>query len=215
VEVEWGGWGGDEAICTYAPEMFYDESGDLLPFTVSAAEMGLPSSEIWRLISYYELYNASSAKQEDPSNPSRQFLTCERMYEELRDSVLRRAVQVVEARNTDRLARERSAMLVEVQEEGLKRAEKAAKKECDAPITSAAYWRHYLKAAEEECEKAVGAVVATPSPRLVDSDPVPVPAVAEDSPEKESDARVVFEEEWRTALWHRSRNSWLAELSLR
>ena len=135
VEVEWGGWNGDEAVCTYDPDMFYDESGARLPWTVSPFEMGLEPSEIWRLIGYYEIYCASSA-QEQTSTPA-----SELMYKALRDTVLKRAVAALEQR--------------EVAAAAVAAAEKArpAKK-----TTSAAYWIDYFKKAEAEKEEALAAV---------------------------------------------------------
>jgi hypothetical protein len=136
VEVEWGGWCGDEAVCTYEPDMFYDESGTLLPDTVSPFEMGLEPAEIWRLINYYKLYCESSAQEESAGKSSSMF---QRMYEELRDSVLKRAVAALELQ-------ERRAAAV---------AEKArhAKK-----TTSSAYWIEYFKKADAEREEALAAL---------------------------------------------------------
>ncbi len=144
VEVEWGGWGGDEAVCSYDPDMFYDESGALLPWTVSPFEMDLHPSEIWRLIEYYSLYCA----QESTSNPA---LQC--MYEELRDSVLKRAVAALERQEAAAAAAAATAAAEEEQN-----ARKKVK--CDAPITSSAYWVQYLMKAEAEREAALRAATA-------------------------------------------------------
>jgi hypothetical protein len=131
VEVEWGGWCGDEAVCTYDPDMFYDESGTRVPWTVSPFEMGLEPTEIWRLIEYYKLYCA----QEEL--PGKSISVIQLMYEELRDSILKRAVAAL------------------TQREAAIAAEKArhAKK-----TTSAAYWIKYFEKAEAEKEEALAAV---------------------------------------------------------
>ena len=133
VEVEWGGWCGDEAVCTYDPDMFYDESGTRRPWTVSPFEMGLDPAEIWRLIEYYKLYCA----QEDSAGKSSSMF--QRMYEELRDSVLQRAVAALEQQERRAAAAEEKA--------------RHAKK-----TTSAAYWIEYFKKAEAEKEEALAAV---------------------------------------------------------
>jgi hypothetical protein len=137
VEVEWGGWCGDEAVCTYEPDMFYDESGTLLPDTVSPFEMGLEPAEIWRLIDYYKLYCESSAQEESAGKSSSMF---QRMYEELRDSVLKRAVAA--------LTQQETAAAAAVVEKA-----RHAKK-----TTSAAYWIEYFKKADAEREEALAAV---------------------------------------------------------
>jgi len=131
VEVEWGGWNGDEAVCTYDSDMFYDESGTRLPGTVSPFEMGLEPSEIWRLIGYYEIYCLSSTQEQTGPSAS------ELMYTALRDAILKRAVAALEQRDVAAAA------------------EKArpAKK-----TTSSAYWIEYFKKAEAEKEEALAAV---------------------------------------------------------
>jgi hypothetical protein len=116
--------------------MFYDESGTLLPDTVSPFEMGLEPAEIWRLIDYYKLYCESSAQEESAGKPSPVF---QRMYEELRDSVLKRAVAALELQETAAAAA----------------AEKARHTK---KTTSAAYWIEYFKKADAEREEALAAV---------------------------------------------------------
>ena len=133
---------GGETVATYDPSVFYDEEGALKSNTVSAAEMGLAPSEIWRLIEYYKLYNAAYNAEEVPGTPSPTFLASQALYEGLRDSVvLPRALAFLEER-------ERQAA----------RAAKEAK--YGAPITSGAFWRRYLEEADKEREKAT--VAATP-----------------------------------------------------
>ena len=94
VEVEWGGWSGDEAVYTYDPDMFRDESGVRLPWTVSPFEMGLEPSEIWRLIEYYKVSCSSSALEGASAS--------QRMYEALRDTILERAVVALEQKERQR-----------------------------------------------------------------------------------------------------------------
>jgi hypothetical protein len=100
VEIEWGGVGGDEPVCTYDPDMFYDESGVRRSWTVSPSEMGLTPADIWRLIEYYTLYNAAYAREEDPA-PSSEFLKSQALYEGIRDSVLQRALGFLEERERE------------------------------------------------------------------------------------------------------------------
>lgn len=127
VEVEWGGWCGDEAVYTYDPDMFRDESGARLPWTVSPFEMGLEPAEIWRLIECYKVYCSSGTA------------ASQLVYEALRDTILKRAVEALEQKER------RSTVASEIDQHAKK-------------TTSAAYWIRYFEKAEAEKEEALAAV---------------------------------------------------------
>ncbi len=97
VEAEWAP-GGRDLVFTYNLDRFCDVAGNRYANTVSPAEMGLPPSEIRRLMDLYRLTQVFSVREGYNSNQCR---TTRSLYEELSRSILGRALQYLNSKEEE------------------------------------------------------------------------------------------------------------------
>jgi len=97
VEAEWAP-GGRDLVFTYNLDRFCDVAGNRYANTVSPAEMGLPPSEIRRLMDLYRLTQVFSVREGYNSNQCR---TTRSLYEELSRSILGRALQYLDSKEEE------------------------------------------------------------------------------------------------------------------